>query len=149
MAARFDKSSVLGVKEAIAAFRRVDPVMRARLNDATEDTVMALAAEARRNVAVDTGILREHLAWSMSASTGRGRVGLRPGVVLDNKNRRHRATNYGHLVEFGFNHRGGRRVQGQPFMIPATERERLPFLERCRAAGKRVEQDLTIGKGML
>ena len=74
--------AISGLKEAAAAFKKVEPTLRARLNEAIEDTAIALAREARGSVPVDTGILREHLGWSMSRATGRGRVGLRKGVVL-------------------------------------------------------------------
>ena len=155
MATRFDRSSVLGVKEAIAAFRKAEPAFRARMNEATEDTAIALWKAEKTRVPVATGILGEHLAWTMSKATGRARVGIRPGAVLDNRNRLHRPTKYGHLAEFGHRTRSGGFVQGKPFAIPATEGQRQPYLERCRAAAQKAERDLaqqadlTIGGGRL
>lgn len=65
-------------------------------------------------------------------------IGPRPqkksAVALHNVayGRRVKGVFYGHLVEKGFTHPGGKSVAGQPFMLPALQQTRTQLVERFR-----------------
>jgi hypothetical protein len=48
-----------------------------------------------------------------------------------------RPSRYAHLIEFGWS-----KAPAEPFMIPATARQKEPHLQRWRAAGKQLERDM-------
>lgn len=142
--ARFDRASVRGLSQVRAAFKRVDPVMRTHLLEATDRTAMALAAKAKQKVRVRFGFLKQAIDWSISTRTGEARVGLVrgrefaiPGRQSGTKGSVAIPSKYGHLQEFGSPNAGP-----SPFMMPAAESEREPYLQRCRNAGKNAEREL-------
>jgi HK97 gp10 family phage protein len=132
-----------GLKAMRAAFKALPEVTRDRLNEATEKTAFSLLQRALALVPVLTGALKSKLNWTISRTTGIAKVGIEKGLVGDEN-----PALYGHLVEFG--HAGPHPAPAHPFMIPAAEAEREPYLDRCRDAGKNVERDMaTIGGGLL
>jgi HK97 gp10 family phage protein len=152
---------IRGLREAKAAFQRLPEVFRDRLLAATETTVQQIArgaqARLRSSPAIRTRALHDHVVWSVTASNGRGRVGVsqgstiingikvrgivkagKGGSALTSQGATHaNPARYAHLVEFGT-----RRMRAEPFMLPATEDEQPHYLARCMAAGKEAERDL-------
>ncbi|MGE3840050.1 MAG: hypothetical protein AB7I50_00540 [Vicinamibacterales bacterium] len=55
-----------------------------------------------------------------------------------------RPSRYAHLIEFGW-----LKAPAEPFMIPATNAQKEPHLQRWRAAGREIERDLAGGGGLL
>ena len=148
MAARFDKASVSGERECIAAFKRTPEVAQERLGDATDATTYAVLSRARARVRIRSGALKAALDRSYNKKTGIGLVGIRKGAkliiageggsALHSKGAaRYTPGSYGHLVEFGH-----ANAAAHPYMIPAAEAERDPYLGRCREAGKAIERDM-------
>jgi hypothetical protein len=37
-------------------------------------------------------------------------------------------------------------MSAEPFMIPSAESERMPYLQRCKAAGRHIERDMSQGR---
>jgi HK97 gp10 family phage protein len=156
---------VQGLREAKRAFQALPEIVRDRMLVATETTVREIARGAqsrlRSSPAIRTRALHDHVAWSISKSNGRGKVGIKTGsTVLNIGGRRVRVkgvitagaggsastaqgarkinpTRYAHFIEFG-----SKRQPAEPFMIPATEAEKDPYLARARKAGAGIEQDM-------
>lgn len=156
---------VQGLREAKAAFQALPEITRDAMNDATFTTVSEIARLAKQRVltspSVQTRTLYNALGFTMNYKNGRGRAGIQnvttrvsntairktfkvkgrivSRVSRDGKvsQRIVRPSKYGHLVEFGG--RGG-KMPAEPFMIPATESQKGPYLERCTRAGKQIEQ---------
>ena len=97
-------------------------------------TADAVAASARRQVPVLTGALRRAIAVNRAGTTGEARVGI---ARTRGAAGRDAPSVYAPLVEFGTS-----RSRGAPFMTPAAEGQRRPFLTRLRRAGKQTERDL-------
>jgi HK97 gp10 family phage protein len=157
--------TIQGMREAKAAFQALPQAFRDRLNDATELTVQEIVRQAVARViaspSVRTGALRDHIAWKMNRTNGRGRVGMALGITTlrtggapvrvrgiivpgkggsARKSQGARIVNpsyYAHLVEYGTRH-----MPAEPFMRPSVDSQQQPYLDRCRAAGRLVEQDL-------
>lgn len=156
---------VQGLREAKAAFQALPELTRDGLNDATFTTVSEIARLAKlrllTNPSIATRTLYNAVGFSMNWKSGRGKAGIqnmttrvsntsvrrtfrvkgrivtttrRDGSV---QSRVVRPSKYGHLVEFGA--RGG-QMPKEPFMIPATESQQQPYLQRCQRAGKQIEQ---------
>jgi hypothetical protein len=157
MASRFDQSALLGVPEAKAAFRAVEPVLRDHLNDATEETVRVIAFQAGQKVRRRFGILADHIQWSMSRATGVGKIGIGPRekITLPHgvgaRTARHggrlvsvlgteQPTKIAHNVEFG--HGGPHPAPAHAFMLPAAEGEKANYLTRVQQAGRAAEAQL-------
>ena len=116
----------------------------------------ALRAAMDSSISQKTGIglvgLTRSNRW---VSTGKGRPKRQAGstIYLAGKTgtaaggRTISPAKYGHLVEFG--HGGPKPAPPHPFMIPAAESERLPYLDRCRQAGADLEREFDIGSGDL
>lgn len=170
MASRFDKSALIGLVEAKAAFKAATPIIQDKLADATEATVRVIAFQAQTNVRRRFGILAQHIRWSMSRATGVGKVGIGPRETIWTQGKvqlgarvagdigaaRLRSqgaisetpTAIAHLIEFG--HGGPHPAPAYPFMIPAAEGERENYLQRCRNAGQEAEQTIAAtGGGLL
>jgi len=155
---------VQGLREAKAAFSHMPEIFRDRLNDATFVTISEIGRLAKSHLAADPGIrtrtLYSAIGYVMNWKTGRGRAGIQNitsvianprlgavgnatrkirGAVVTHAGRTLLAIprRYGHFVEFGT-----RRMRAHPFMLPAAESQKQPYLERCRAAGTRAETDL-------
>lgn len=156
---------IRGLKEAKAAFQQLPVVVRERMLAATETTVREIARNAqarlRSSPSIRTRALHDHIAWRVTKTNGRGRVGVSAGSTVVNgvkvkgiitpgaggsaaKSAGAKSvmpSRYAHLVEFGSRHMGA-----EPFMLPSAESQRQPYLERCRAAGRDVEKDLSVGR---
>lgn len=146
---------VKGIIAARKAFQAVEPVMRAKLAEATERTVYAVERRAVQNVPTHTGTLRQHIGSTFSKRSGFGKVGIRPGRVViagtgGSAFTKHGARvleprKYAHFVEFGTSD-----IQAQPFMLPAAQAERVAYAQRLKASGAEAERDLSrIGGGLL
>lgn len=154
---------VQGLREAKAAFQALPQIVRDNLLDATETTAREIARNAQARLlsspSIQTRNLYNAVAWKVTKTNGRGRVGITSGqTMLSNLATRKRVTVKGiiiagkgggasgrvdrpsrraHFVEFGT-----RKMPAEPFMIPAAEGQVQPYLQRCRAAGKGIEQDV-------
>ncbi len=138
---------VSGLVAARKAFQALPETMRQHLAEATEDTALAMAADARQRVPVDTGTLRDHIGHSFSKRSGFARVGVKAGGVaiagaggsaLTSAGARYlRPQRYAHLVEFGTV-----RATAKPFMLPAAEGQRALYARRLKDAGKKAERQL-------
>jgi hypothetical protein len=123
---------VRGLREAKAAFQALPEIVREAMLDATETTVREIArgAQARlaSNPSIQTRSLYNHIAWKVTKSNGRGRVGDRQvrrgwwstvGRSSEGHRRRREGrqrqahgsrrevdspSRYAHLVEFGSRH---------------------------------------------
>lgn len=142
---------LLGVKEAQAAFKTVAPEVRRQIIDhATWPTAQAISQDAKARVHRRFGFLHRQIGASINRRTGTAVAGITkgsfpvPGVggsALTSKGALlARPTKYGHLVEFG--HGGPHPAPAFPFMLPAAEFQKQPYLSRCRAAGKVAERNL-------
>jgi hypothetical protein len=148
MASRFDRSALIGLKEAKAAFKKAPGYYQEAALEATEKTAFAVMGRARSLVRVETGTLRDFIDWKApTKSNPFASVGIRKGsasVQRPGKSYTTKETpgSIAHLVEFGFMHTSGKRVAGRPFMIPAAESERGNAQERYAAALRAAEARL-------
>lgn len=151
---------VKGLREAKAAFNALPAIVRENMLDATETTVREIArgAQARLEASpsIQTRALYNHIAWNVTKSNGRGRVGVSAGsTTFTSAGRKIRIkgtttagrivnpARYAHLVEHG-----SRKMPAEPFMLPSAEAQKQPYLERCKAAGRGIEKDAAaIGQG--
>ena len=162
---------IQGMRELKRAFQALPEIVRERMLVATEETVRAIASKAqerlRSSPAIRTRALHDHVAWQVTKTNGRGKVGVKTGtttMTIGGRRRRVKGiitagaggsastsagatkiqpTRYAHLVEFGTKH-----MPAEPFMMPAAESEKGRFLERCKAAGPDIERDVAkIGGG--
>lgn len=143
----FRNEAVRGLRQARKAFKDIPVVTKDELNGATNETGEALLERARANLRPGHGVrfghLRRALGLSRAGRFGVARVGIRRGfdVMIQEgvgKAKLYEPTRVGHLVEFG--HGGPHPAPAYPFMIPAAESQRDPYLQRCRDAGRRIEQ---------
>lgn len=157
---------VRGMKAAQAAFQKMPQVMRDRLNVATDLTAREIVRVAKSRVAsspaVETRALLNNIAFTLNEKTGRGKVGVSAGstsglfaagtgvagelkrrrikgviAAIGNRQVKRVPSRYAHLVEFGTIH-----MPAEPFMIPAADAQKGPFLDRCRSAIRQGAQDL-------
>jgi hypothetical protein len=162
--------SVKGLAAARDAFKALPEIARDAMADATFTTVSEIVRAAKQrllaNGSIQTRTLYNAITFSLSLKTGRGRAGIErvttrvsnsstskrtfkiKGRIVSMTNkagvasqRIMRPSKYGHLVEFGG--RGG-KLRARPFMLPATESQRLPYLERCKNAGKVMERQMAV-----
>lgn len=164
-----------GLREAKAKFQALAPFMQQKRITVNAATAAAVALGARQRIiaspSIQTRSLLEHISWKVSTSNGSATVGVtsgsttlnvRPGVrknvrvkgiviagrggsALKSQGARLiRPTRYAHLVEFGWSH-----AVAEPFMIPATDAQREPHLQRWRAAGRELEREMAqLGGGV-
>lgn len=163
---------IRGLREAKAAFQALPEVTRDAMLDATTVTVSEIARLARtqieRSPSIETRSLLNAIAFKVTPTSGRGRVGVTSGqttmvvggrkvkvkgIVVAGRNgsasiahgaKLIRPSRYAHLVEFG-----SRKMRAEPFMIPAAESQKQPYIERCRAAGKKIETGVAAVGGRL
>lgn len=152
---------IQGLREAKAAFQALPQITRDRLNAATETTASEIVRGAKARIlsspSVRTRALYSAIAYTMNKANGRAKAGvqtltttfLSAGVKVKIKGRYDQAsdgswnptkiqpTRYAHLVEFGT-----KSMPAEPFMVPATEAEKLFYLQRCQAAGRLIEHDV-------
>jgi hypothetical protein len=138
---RFGVQAIKGLTGVRKAFRAADPIIRERLNFATDITAKALAGQARMNCPTDSGTLKNAIVAKPPSPSGFARVGIENKVVYVNGKSK-RPHLYAHLVEFGFVHVGGKRVAGRPFMIPAAEGQRSVYAQRVAAEMKAAEAEI-------
>lgn len=159
---------IQGLREAKAAFQKMPEVFRDRMLAATETTVREIArlaqANLRRSPSIQTRALHDHVAWKMTRTNGRGKVGIAmgsttiagrrvKGIIVAGRGgsalrsagaRRDIPSKRAHHVEFGNVH-----MPAEPFMRPAAEAEKNNYLDRCKRAGQEAERDLAaIGGGL-
>lgn len=157
---------IAGLREAKRAFQALPDVTRTAMLEATSETVQAIAAGARariqRSPSVQTRTLLNAVAWRVTKTNGRGKVGISPLqtkftsvttrrresfkgriVVRGGRQQLARADRYAKFVEFGT-----RKMPAEPFMIPAVEDQKQPYLDRCRAAGATIAREVArVGLG--
>lgn len=159
-------SHIQGLREAKAAFQALPQIIRDNMLVATETTVREIArlAQARliASPAIRTRALHDHVKWQVTKTSGRGRVGVAAGqttIVIGGRRKRVKGvitagrggsastaagasrvvpSRYAHLVEFGTRH-----SKAEPFMMPAAHSQVQPHLQRCKAAGKGIERDMS------
>lgn len=154
---------VQGLREAKAAFQALPAIVRDNLLHATTVTVQQIARGAQARLVASPSIQTRNLynavAWSVTKTNGRGRVGITSGqtVFSDLATRKRirvkgivmagnaggasgrvdRPSRRAHFIEFGTKH-----MPAEPFMMPAADAEKGPYLQRCVAAGKGIERDV-------
>ena len=151
---------IAGLRAAKRAFQALPQATREAMLGATTETVQAIASGAKARLqsspSIRTRTLYDAVTWRVTKTNGRGKVGISPlqtrlfdlatkqrtrlkgrVVIKNNKQAIARADRYAHFVEFGTKH-----MTQEPFMIPATEDQAQPYLARCRAAGKVIEQQV-------
>lgn len=162
---------IQGLREAKAAFQKLPEITRDAMNVATFTTVSEIARLAKGRVlaspSVQTRALYNAIGFSVTPTNGRGRAGIQnvttsvsrvngrnvkvKGIVTSS--RRHvvmggalvrNPRRYAHLVEFG-----SRKMKAEPFMLPAAESQKQPYLDRCMKAGKVIEQQMAAIGGRL
>lgn len=126
-----------GVREAIDAFKKIEPTMRKECAEATRSTLMTIATIARQRVRVRSGALRDAIDYTFSPVTGTGRVGIRAKTVTLPSGQRVNTARYAHLIEFGSS-----QSDAYPFMVPAAESQRSQAVQRWREALRRGERQL-------
>lgn len=156
-------TSIRGVTQAKAIFAALPSIAKKRFLAGTAETVEAIGQRARENVlrspSVRTRALYNAIAWTVSKTSGFGRVGVARtttaiGSLALRKTIRVRGTiiatmrsgrstieivqpsRYAHVVE-----RGSVHMRAEPFMTPAAEQEKPRHLQRCVEAGIGIERD--------
>jgi len=133
---------IKGLKEAKAKFQALPDVVRERMLGATETTCREIARQAQdrllRSPSIRTRALYNAVAWQVTKTNGRGKVGIRSGSAAG------RATvdptRYAHLVE-----KGSVKMPAEPFMKPAAEAEAGPH--QSRVARVTVEACAAVASG--
>jgi HK97 gp10 family phage protein len=154
---------VQGLAEAKAAFRALPDIIRDAMNVATETTASEIVRHAKDRIvsspSVRTRSLLNAIAYTINRKTGVARAGVAnvtttliiggkkvrvKGIITEGKGgsalkssgaRIVTPSKYAKFVEFGTAH-----MPAEPFMIPAAETQKDPYLQRARAAGKTIEQ---------
>ena len=157
-----------GKREAVAKFAALPPFMQEKRINVNSATAAAIAIGARQRLisspSIQTRHLYDHVQWSINKRTGVAKVGVtagssmvnvRPGVrknvrvkgiliagrggsALRSKGARLDVpARRAHLIEFGWSH-----APAEPFMIPSTDAQKGPHLDRWRAAGRQLERDM-------
>ena len=160
-----------GKREAKARFQALPPFMQEKRITVNSETAAAIALGAKQNLiaspAVQTRNLLNAINWKVSKTNGTAVVGVSSGSTLVNvrpgvrKNVRvkgimiagrggsaltskgaklDRPSRRAHLIEFGWS-----KATAEPFMIPATDAQKAPHLQRWRAAGRALERHMAIG----
>lgn len=137
MANKYIYESVRGLSQLKQQFKALPDITREAMADAAEETAEQMRAGAVRRVHVRFGFLRDFIAVKMNRKTGVAVVGIKKGTVALPGGGIAKPQAYARLVEFGTTHSGD-----YPFMIPAAEEQRLPYLQRARAAGKVIERNM-------
>lgn len=159
---------VTGKQATKATFAAMPEVVRNRHGEAVRTTASEVVRNARANVRVGHGTLRDHIDFSFSPAAVRVKVGITPGTVVIRESSRgavtireltkgnntsaraaafravgyktYRASHYAHLVEFG--HGGPHGAPAHPFMDPAFRGQQAPYEDRMRAAQRATVDDL-------
>lgn len=167
---------VRGLRELKAAFQALPQIVRDRMLAATETTVREIARGAQARLlsspSVQTRNLYNHVAWSVTKTNGRGRVGISIGSTTVSRMAA-AASGHGRLIrraqgKVGKNVKvrgvvqitstgaridypsrrahfiefGTKHMKAEPFMMPAAEAEKPHALGRAMAAWKAIETDV-------
>jgi HK97 gp10 family phage protein len=133
----YGNEAVRGLAQAKRAFKALPDIAREALADATEETAEHIRAGAVRRVPVRFGFLRDAIAKTMSRRTGVAKVGITRGTHITPDGSKVDPARYGHLQEFGSEHN-----PAHPFVLPAAEEQKDPYLRRAKDAGKTIERDM-------
>jgi hypothetical protein len=137
--------NVIGVPETKAQLARIPDVFRERMNDATEVTSKEIARGAQARLLSSPSIRTRHLynavIATMNRRTGRGKAGVSSASFTLAGGRVDLPSKRAHFVELGTVN-----MPAEPFMVPAAEAQKGPYLERCNQAGKLAERDLSAGR---
>lgn len=124
------------LREAKAAFQALPQIVRDNSLAATETTVREGARGAQARLLASPSIVTRNLfnsvSWSITKTNGRGRF----GITNHSFGGRDQPSTRAHFIEFGTQH-----APAEPFMIPAAESQKEPYLARMKAAGKGIERD--------
>lgn len=143
---------------------------RITVNSATAAAIVVGARQRLiASPSIQTRALYDHVNWKLNTKTGEARAGVTSGstvqrmtvrvgnaAVLKNVRtkglviagrggsalrsqgaRFDRPSRRAHLIEFGWSH-----AEAEPFMIPSTDAQKDPHLQRWRAAGRELERDM-------
>lgn len=135
---------IQGLRELKAKFQALPAIVRDHMNDANEITVQEIQRHARARLeaspSIQTRALYHAVGYRVTRTNGTARVGIttaRTGQQFP--------ARYAHLVE-----RGRAHAKAEPFMGPAVESQRGPYVARCKAAKAGIVRDLsTVGGGVL
>jgi|SRR5665213_1419035 len=143
---------VTGKAAILATLAAMSDVVRSATGEAVRVTASEVVRGAISRVPVETGTLRDHIAFSFSPLYASAKVGIAPGTVVVRGDQRaeykkatredakvfraqgwktYRASHYAHLVEFGG--RGG-KLPARPFLGPAFDGQQGTLDARMRAA---------------
>jgi HK97 gp10 family phage protein len=129
--------AVKGLAQCRRAFKALPEITRNALADANEETAEHIRAGAVRRVPVRFAFLQRAITMRMNRKTGVATVGVARGQHVTPDGQMVDPARYAHFQEFGTEHH-----DAHPFMIPATEEQKGPHLQRVRAAGTQVERDM-------
>lgn len=159
------QSKIQGMREAKAAFQALPEIVRDQLAHATFTTISEIKRLAKARIlaspSVRTRALYNSIEFSMNYNNGRGRVGVTTGsttglfaagtgvagelkrrtikgIVIGSgaSARLIKPSRYAHFLEFGTH-----KMPAEPFMIPAADNQKSAYLDRCKGAGKMIEQE--------
>lgn len=161
---------IAGMREAKAKFQALPVFMQEKRLNVNAATAAAVALGARQRLlsspSIQTRSLLDHVRWKITKTNGQALVGVtsgrstvmfghmggttkkirvkgiliagRGGSALKSQGAKIiRPSRYAHLVEFGWS-----KAQAEPFMIPATNAQKEPHIQRWRAAGRQLERDM-------
>lgn len=131
------RPSIKGMIAARKAFQALPEATREALFSATEETAARVQFVAKQRVKRRYGFLEQHIEKRVSKRSGFAAVGISKGAETTPTGLPAEPWRYAHFVEFG-----STRLHAQPFMIPAAEGEKGPFLARYKAAGPGIERTM-------
>lgn len=159
-----------GLRAAKAKFQALPTFMQEKRIQVNSATAAAIVLGAKQHLiaspSIQTRSLLNHVQWSISKTNGQAKAGVTSGstmiafghmggitkkikvkgLIIAGKGgsaltsrgaKLIRPSRYAHLVEFGTVH-----FEAEAFMIPATNAQKEPHLQRWRAAGKQLERDM-------
>lgn len=123
-------TSCVGVKDVLDLLDEVEDSVAGALNEASKAGAEFVATEARANVAVRTGALKNAIEIKVSKTRTKKYartfkpivnylVGPRYAKMLTKG-----GVNYGHAVELGHKTLSGKEVKAQPYLRPAVDRNK-------------------------
>jgi HK97 gp10 family phage protein len=152
---------ITGLRELKAKFEALPAIVREHMNEANEITAREIQIRARRQLeaspSIRTRSLWNAVQYRVTKSNGTAKVGIAratttfvsagvkvriKGIVKADPNStkgwtKVQPARYAHLVEWGSVH-----MSAEPFMTPAMEAERAPYVARCKAARAPIVRDL-------
>ena len=134
----FGNEAIKGLSQCRRAFKALPDIAKQAYADANEDTAEHIRAGAVRRVPVRYRFLQNAIVMRMNRKTGVAKVGVTNGASVTPDGKTVDPSKYAHFQEFGTEHHAA-----HPFMIPATEEQRGPHLQRSRQAGKTIERDMS------